>query len=318
MGIGGSMPIWNRRRSQSDRISSERLADFGRWEFLKEQSGIDPSTVYGLVAPLNELAFSGSVTDRATLIAELNRHAERGVWEKVGAWKYVREFLDVAPDTQPLIDGGLLAVHDMRVTNLAMHLAVIDTLRYEALTGGPVPDDRFLGPPVFDSAYGPPRQYYFDNAVAVAAARSPVRLPSVRGVEPGPIDDAARAMWGFGLLVHRGPLVVSPEIAFEPNVLRPAIAVATNVDHDRFAELVVDRLVDPGSHLCGPFSMIGAARFIEEFLAPAAVQTSAYARALDEGLSLLLDKQLLGVALPVEILTRRTQERLAQLRANEQ
>src|SRR5262249_3397173 len=132
--------------------------------------------------------------------------------------------------------------------------------------------DGFFGPPVFDSNYGPSRQFYFDNAIATAAGRTPTRVPSSPGVEPGSIDEAAKAMWNFGLLVHRGPLVVSPDIAFEPNVVRPAIAAATNVDHHRFAELVVEKVLEPRPYVNGgPWPALGAARFIEEYLDPAVV-----------------------------------------------
>lgn len=312
------MAFFSRNRAAADRLTAQNLADFGRWKFLGERSGVAPGGVYNLVSPLNELVFTRNPVDRARAIAELRRHAARGIWETVGAWKYVREFLDTAPDTQELIDGGLLALHRMRITNLRIHLAPIDTPRYVELTGGPVPHDGFFGPPVFDSEYGPTRQYYFDQAIATAAARMPVRVPSARGVEPGDLADAARAMWDFGLLVHRGPLVVPPDISFEPNVLRVPLAVAANVDHDRFAELVAELVLDRSTYLYGTWSALGGARFIEEFLDPAMVRGPAYARLLDEGLELLLRDGDLDVSFPAEILTPRTRERLRQLRAASQ
>ncbi|ONH24740.1 hypothetical protein BL253_29385 [Pseudofrankia asymbiotica] len=304
-------PAW-RRRPPDNRISSELLADFGRYQFLDEQSGLPPNDMYELLMPLHQLVFTQRARDRALVVAELRRHAAHGPWEKVGAWKYVRDMLDAAPDTQDLIDNGLLAVRDMRVTNLAWHLSSRDTDRYREITGGPVPHDGFFGPPAFDSAHGPSRQYYFDDAVSRAAARRPVRVPSAPGVEPGPVDDAARAMWDFGLFVHRGPLVVSREISFEPNVLRPAIAAASNVDHDRFAELLAAKVTEPGGHGHNVWPTLGAARFMEEYLAPGTVRTAAFARMLDEGLRLALPE--LDVSFPAEVLTRRAADRLCQLR----
>lgn len=306
------MPFWSRKLAAANRISSEALADFGRCEFLgAEQSGIELSAVYGLVANLNELAFTSLPSDRAQVISELHRHAEKGEWEKVGAWKYVREFLSEAPDTQDLIDSGLIAIHHMRVTNLSIHLAPIDTPRYAELTGGPPPTDGFFGPPVFDSDFGPPRQYYFDQAIAAAAARNINRLPSERGIEPGPLQDAAKAMWDFGLLVYRGPLVVSPDIAFEPNVVRPAVTAATGVDHDLFAERLADSVLDTSSCAYGAWSAIGGARFIEEYLDAATVETTGYARLLDSGLRLLTATGALGVWMSPELLTQRQRARLA-------
>jgi hypothetical protein len=307
------MALFKRDRSPEDRITSEDLAAFGRWEFLKEQSGVEASSVYGLIAPLNELVFTQSPADRAILVSELHRHAEKGSWEKVGAWKYVREFLDQAADTQTLIDAGLLAVHEMHVTNLRNHLAPIDTPRYEELTGGPVPHDGFVGPPVFNSSFGPTQSYYFDNALTVAAARMPTRVQSTAGVEPGPVDDASKAMWDFGLLVHRGPLVVSPDIAFEPSVLRPAIQAAMEVDHARFAELVTEKVMDRSSYIWGAWSTLGAARFFEEFLDPSTLETPAYRAVVTEGVRLLIQGDMVGRDLPLEILTPRTAQILRQV-----
>lgn len=312
------MRSWKREKAPVDRITSEQLANYGRWEFLKEQSGIDSIGVYNLISPLNELIYTQSPADRAALISELHRHAEKGEWERVGAWKYIRNFLDEDKETLPLIDAGLLATHSMRVTNLAIHLAPIDTPRYEQLTGGPVPNDGFFGPPVFDSNYGPTPQYYFDNAITSAAARTPNRVRSLAGVEPGPVDDAARAMWDFGMLVHRGPLVVSPDIAFEPNVVRPAIEAATGVDHAHFVELVAEKVLDKSAYLYGVWSTLGGARFIEEYLDDSTVETPAYARLLEEGVTLLIEGGLVGVVLPAEVLTPRTHERLLQLQSARQ
>ncbi len=312
------MSFWNRKAATVGRISSEHLANFGRWEFLKEQSGVDPSGVYGLVSPLNELIYTQSPADRATLIAELHRHAESGEWEKVGAWKYVREFLDDAADTRDLIDGGLLAIQRMRVTNLSIHMAPIDTPRYTQLTGTPPPNDGFLGPPVFDSNFGPTRQYYFDDAIATAARRNIARLSSTPGVEPGPIADAARCMWDFGMLIHRGPLVVSPDLAFEPNVLRPALAAASGVDHGLLAERLVTAAHESTSNEYAAWPLIGTARFIYDYLDPATTETPEYAVLVDTGLEKLIDLGWLGVMVPPEVLTPIQRERLVTLRLSGQ
>jgi hypothetical protein len=310
------MPFWNRKSAPADRISSQALADFGRYEFLgADQSGIDPSNAYGLISNLNELIYTSSPAGRAEAIAELHRHAEKGEWEKVGAWKYVREFLSAEPGIQDLIDGGLIAIHHMRVTNLSIHLAPIDTPRYTELAGAPPPNDGFFGPPVFDSNFGPTRQYYFDHAIATVAARNIMRLQSTPGVEPGPIGDAARAMWDFGLLVHRGPLVVNPDIAFEPHVVHPAVAAASGVDHNVFADRLADAVLDTRSPAYGVWSSIGGARFIEDYLDTSAVKTTGYSRLLDSGLTLLTNMGALGVSITPEILTPRQRNRLATLRS---
>lgn len=306
------MPFWNRSVQPVNRVTADRLAAFGRWEFLREASGIDPSTTYGLVSPLNELIYTQHPDDRDALVSELLRHAVRGEWEAVGAWKYVREFLSEDQDTQPLIDAGLLAVHRMQVTNLAIHLAPVDSPRYQELTGGPVPHDGFFGPPVFNSNFGPTRQYYFDLAISAAAARHVDRLPTTPGVAPRDLDDAAKAMWDFGMLVHRGPAVVPQDIAFEPSVIRPAVHAATGTDHVQLMDGIAERVLDRNSYLYGVWSTLGTVRFAEEYLDGAAMHSPGFGQVLDEAVALLRNGGLVGMALPIEVLTPRTKAKWSE------
>lgn len=307
------MAFWKRRANPVDRITSEALADFGRFEFLGRESGVvDP---YSLVSELVSLSYPPDGPGFAEVVDELRRHAEKGEWERVGAWKYVREFLSDGPEVADLVDGGLLAIHRMRVTNLGIHLAPIDTPRYTELTGGPPPNDGFFGPPVFASDFGPTRQYYFDHAVSTAAARQITRVSSAPGVSPGPIDDAVRAMWDFGLLVYRGPLVVAPDISFEPNVVKPAVDAATGVDHDVFAERLVEAALTQNSTYYGPWTAIGAARFIEDYLDPAVADSPACTNAIDAGLSLLDQMGIIGVGMTPQLFTPRQRQRLSAIRS---
>lgn len=302
-----------KRKKTVDRITSEALADFGRFEFLgREQSGV--LDAYSLVSELVALSYPPEGPGYDDVVAELRRHAEKGEWEKVGAWKYVREFLKEGPDVADLIDGGLLTIYAMRVTNLAIHLAPIDTPRFVELTGGPPPNDGFFGPPVFDSHFGPTRQYYFDAAISAAAARQVTRLASAPGVEPGDVEAAVRSMWDFGLLVYRGPLVVASDISFEPNVVKPAVDAATDVDHTLFAERLVNAALDRDSTFYGPWTAIGSARFIEDYLDPAVADSPACIRAIDSGLTQLREAGVIGVGMTPELLTPRQRERLTTIR----
>jgi hypothetical protein len=309
------LPFRKSSRPPEDRISSQQLADFGRYEFLKEQSGIDASKAFSLAEPLASLSWNGDPGARPIIVAELRRHAARGEWEKVGAWKFVREFLDEAPDTQDLIDGGLLAIAAMRVTNLGVNLAMIDGPRYAELTGGPVPNDGFFGPPVFDSDYGSNRQYYLDSAVAAAARRTITRLPCAPGIAPGPVTDAARSMWDFGQLLYRGPLLVNPDIAFEPNVVLPAVAAASGVDHAVFMDQVADAVLDPGSYISSGYAPIGSARFAEDYLDHEVLRSEGYRRLLDSGLAWFLKTGEPGLMVAPDLLTLVQQERLTELGA---
>ena len=92
-------------------------------------------------------------------------------------------------------------------------------------------------------------------------------------------------MWDLGLLVHRGPLVVSPDISFEPAVVRPAVAAAMGVDHRLFVDRLADTLLDERSFLYGVWSLLGGVRFIEDYLALDAVDAPGYARLLDRSMA---------------------------------
>jgi len=308
------MAFWSKTTQQADKISPDALADFGRYEFLgADQSGI--SDAYALVSALVASSYPPEGPGYREVITELRRHAEKGEWEKVGAWKYVRNFLTDTPDVSDLVDGGLLAIQRMRVTNLAIHLAPVDSPRYEELTGERPANDGFFGPPVFDSDFGPTREYYFDDAVAAALGRSIARVASEPGVEPGPMDDAVRCMWDFGMLIYRGPLVVNSDITFEPNVVRRAVAAATGVDHRIFSERLVAAAVDPNSDAYGPWTAIGAARFIEDYLDPSAANSDAWVRAADSGIIQLMEVGAIGVLMSQELFTPKQRERLVVLRS---
>lgn len=311
------MPFWKSPRPVEDLMTSEQLADFGRFSFLGgEQSGIKAPLSLAEASGIASLIWGGDPSGRPAAVAELRRHAAKGEWEKVGAWKFVREFLDEAPDTAELIDGGLAAIIRMRVTNLAIHLAPIDRERYEALAGGPPPNDGFFGPPVFDSHFGPTRQYYLDSAVAAAGRRQLSRLPHSAGVAPGPVAEAARALWDFGALIYRGPLVVNPDVAFEPNVARPAVSAASGADHAIFMDQVAEVVLDPAGFLMQGFTAIGCARFAEDYLAPAALGAPGYRRLLDAGLGKFLETGEPGLMVAPDLLTPVQRHRLAEFGAD--
>ena len=118
-------------------------------------------------------------------------------------------------------------------------------------------------------------------------------------------------MWDLGQLIYRGPTVVNPDIAFEPFVVRPAVAAATGVDHGLFADRLADHVLEKNVYVGTVWSAIGAARFIEDYLDSAAVETSGYQRILDSGLEMLARTGEPGVNVAPQILTRRQRERLA-------
>lgn len=308
------MAFWNRDRRSTDLITSTALADFGRREFLgADASGIADG--YSLVSDLATPIFneSSGATPPAVL-RELRRHAAQGEWEKVGAWKFVRNFFRNEADGSDLVDAGLLAIDRMRVTNLAIHLAPIDRPRYEVLTGHQPPNDGFFGPPVFDSPYGRGRDYYLENARLAAERRTISRIESVPGVAPGDIEDAVRSMWDFGMLLYRGPLVVNPNVSFEPNVVRYAVATATGVDHMALTNRLALRATDPASNFAGAWTAIGASRFIEDYLDPQCTHTEAWALVTDSGLEQLAEMGALGVNVAPDCFTPRQRERYELLR----
>ena len=244
---------WFTRRqlAPDDLIAPDALARFGRFQFLGagEISGVtDPSEALRLVDPLRHQLYRDASAKSAAL-AELERHARGDEWAAVGAWKFAREFLDFSdPTSGPLaqraVDGGLRAVASMQVVNLGIHLSPADGERFQHITGAPAPNDGFWGPPVFDSSFGPTRQYYDDHATAAAAARSPVRLSHRPGVAPASMESVNHALWDFGMLMVRGPLVVPEDCRFEPNLVRPLVAAAADADHSLFVSGVEELFAD--------------------------------------------------------------------------
>lgn len=306
------MAFWNRKRPATDLITHEDLAAVGRLRILgADLSGIDDEMP--LVSALIYQSVPADGPGCVQVVEELRRHAEKGEWEKVGAWRFARFYLPDEAGAADLIDEGLLALRRMRITNLAMHLAPIDIDRYIELTGEPPANDGFIGAPTFESHFGPTRQYYFDQAITSAAARTINRLPSAEGVPPGPLESAIRSMWDFGLLIYRGPLLVDPDIASEPSVVRPAVVAASGVDHQLFADRLVDGALRPNATHYWPWTSLGAARFIEDYLAPSVADSQSCLRAIDDGLVQLIRRGDLGLNMSPELLTRRQQERLSTI-----
>lgn len=309
------MPFW-KNPLRSDQITAEQLARFGRYLFLDSKvNGHEEHDSLAWVSPLARLIWGGDPAPRPKVIAELRRHAAKGEWERVGAWKFIREFADEAPDTQELIDDGLLAIARMRVTNLAYNLAPVDTPRYRELTGGPVPNDGFFGPPVFDSRFGPSRQYYLDNAAAEAAGRVIAPLPHSQGTRPESVTEAAKSMWAFGMLIYRGPLVVNPDYTFEPNVVRPAVTAAAGADHAVFLEMIADAIFDPANYLNEhTWASLGASRFAEDYLRPEVLDTQGYRRLLDAAAGHLIQRGEPGLNVAPDVLTPVQRQHLAEAR----
>jgi len=311
------MPLWQRNSPPVDRITSDALAEYGRVRFLgRVYPGAHDS--WSLVSPLAMPALKpADGAGRGLIVSELKRHAAKGDWEKIGAWKLVRDMFSEDgsqdPDLLQLIDGGLVTVNRMRVTNLGIHLSTSDHIRYMELFGERPPVDGFFGPPVFDSDFGPTRQYYFDSALNAAAARRINRVPSQSGVTPGTPEEAVKRMWDFGQLVYRGPLVVSSDSSFEPSVVKAAVDAATGVDHQMFADLLVEAALNRDARHYGSWTSIGSARFIEDYLDPQVAESPSCLRAIDDGLTQLHTQGYIGLLFTPELLTPRQRARLAAI-----
>ena len=310
------MAFWNKQQRPSavpqDRMTPEWLAQYGRYKFLCcDTAGVfDEMVVVGsFIADL----YPQDTPGYAAVLAEVARHAERGEWERVGGWKFARDYLT---GESALVDGGLNAIRRMRCTNLGIHLAPIDQRRWSEVIGEPVPNDGFVGPPVFDSEFGPTRQYYFDAAMTAAASRSVTRLSSATGAEPGPFGPDHQVEGGLGnlaMLVYRGPLLVNPANSFEPGLVRPAVACAQGADHTIFTDRLADVVLSDSLSRHSPWGALGAALFIEDYLDPSAVEAAGYDRLLVHALSFLLENGWLGVNFSAEQLTLRQRARLSRM-----
>jgi muconolactone delta-isomerase len=160
------MGIFGGRRQPTDQVDSRVVADFGRFWLLKEESGLDSTRALQQMGPLRQLHFQPD-GDRRTA-EELRRHAAKGEWEAIGAWQFSSDFVQDDELELELTDLALFALMKMRITNLAIHLPFASIPRYEELTGGPAPDDKFWGPPAFDSHFGPSRADRESRAGGVA------------------------------------------------------------------------------------------------------------------------------------------------------
>lgn len=302
--------MFKRDRQTPTLISSEDLATFGRHKFLRPE-GVEFSDSFALVKPLVDVCYPIGGDGYRKALAERHRHADVGDWEKVGAWKFVREFLEADPETLPLIDAGLLAVQRMQVTNLRMCLPLIDVDRYEVVTSGPVPHDGFTGPATFASVAGPSKQHFLDAAVADAAARRIARLPSQPGVVPLSLEDLPVRCWNLGLLIYRGALLVAPEIRDEHEVVAPITARAEQTDHSLFADALAATVLN-SSRLDGglPWPALGAARFIEDYLDPVAIDTHGYRVLLEAAIARLVVSGALGHDVSPDVLTAVQQDQL--------
>jgi hypothetical protein len=103
------MPSTSRAGSLRDIISPGQLASYGRYQFLGPvHSGVLPAVAIWLVSDMAAALRAGGPGTRAEVIAELERHAGRGEWEKVGAWKFASQYLCDDPDAVGLRGGGWL------------------------------------------------------------------------------------------------------------------------------------------------------------------------------------------------------------------
>jgi hypothetical protein len=302
------MSFWSSRRRPADTITAGQLASYGRYEFLgADQSGIEDG--YALIVDLASRIYGGDPAAHAEVRGELRRHAEQDEWEKVGAWKFAAGYLERDEVVGEMIDGGLLALARMRVANLGFVLPYSDVSRYEELTGGPVPNNKFFGPPVFESEYGPSRQYYVESAVTALARRSITRLGQHPGVHaPGP-REAAECLHNFGLLIHLGPLAVGPSNKIEGIVVQPAVRGASSSDHLDFMQQIAAEMLSDDTRVGGGFGPIGAARFAEDYLSSDVLCSAAYRQLLDKGLRNLIAAGDPGLLDP-RILTSSQEEQL--------
>jgi hypothetical protein len=138
-------------------VDSSLLADFGRAWLLGDQNSLDRMKTFDALNPLREPIYHEPDGDLRAA-EELRRHAARGEWEAIGAWQFATDFVRDEDLERELTDLALLTLMKMRITNLRIHLPFGVMGRYEELTSGPVPDDGFYGPPVFDSHFGPSRE----------------------------------------------------------------------------------------------------------------------------------------------------------------
>lgn len=301
------------RRGRDSQLSSKVVADFGRAWYLDGASDIDIQEARGATYPLAQMTFQGDPQMNAEVIRELQDHAQQGPWELVGAWLLARDLLN----DESLTDQALRQIAEMRITNLAIHLAQMDVAHYSELTGGPPPNDGYFGPAAFDSSFGPSRDEHFDRARDYAISRSRPRLRETPGVDPGELDTSELRFWDFGRLIALAPFAIGAiDCRDETQILATADARACASDHEMFANRLTEALLgDETGHFNG-WALLGAGRFIEESLDPKLNAGSQHMALIDGGLTQLDEQGMVGTAFRPDVLTEFEQSRLASLRSS--
>jgi hypothetical protein len=305
------MPRWFSRAPEPDLITPGVLAEFGRYSLLgPDLSGVDDAVaVRAALDPISNVLYGGDdVAQKA--MDEVRRHASAGTWEAVGGWKFAEDFFPGGDVVEELSDDGMRALAEMRIENLDIHLGPVNHARYERVVGTPVPNDKFWGPPVFASSFGPSRQYYYDNALVAKAARQPERIADTPSAAVPDLAPAAGALWDFGMLILRGPLMCAPDQRFERGVLAPMMRCAGGSDHTEFAARLTDVLDQRGRGNFNGWEYMGAARFVEDYLDETLTGGAAHLRFVDRGLEQLAGQGMLGREISPDALSAIERDRL--------
>ena len=293
-------------------LGPEAVADYGRHALLgAEVSGIDDAAVASTVAVVSAGLGAGRA-EAAAGLDHLTDLAGEGPWEAVGAWKLAAAAGAPPQRERALAEPALRALHEMRVTNLAIHLSGPDTDLYTRLNGQRPPHDGFFGPPVFATDLGPSREDYFDHAILAAAQREPARVSATPGAPPADVAAASAALWDFGRLALQGPLLVSADLRDETAILAPVLAQARACDHTQLADaLAAAFATDTGATFSG-WTSLGAARVVEEYLSPELAGSPPHCALVDSGLAQLREHRFLGLTVSPDVLSPFEAERLAQ------
>lgn len=264
-----SLPGVNEASEDTEASDGWVLGEFGKHQLF---GGDYHQLSYSTQARAIDLVMRAGWVRIGDLVSEAEASGE--LWQVVGAMKLANEFLDSDELAAPFFDAGIRALAKMRITNPQQHLSGREFSRYR-MHFDRVEPDNFWGPAVFESEFGPSRQFFLDAAVASVSARKPIVLFHEEGVEME-LDnsiDLDSLFFKFGSLIYRGPLVMSLQDRDEAQLIHPIVAAISSRDHKLGARKMVDRvsenaIMDSYSFV---FIGLGLVRFIEDYLDPSAL-----------------------------------------------
>lgn len=263
----------------------DRLREYGIIDFAGiDNSGSSITDSYNLIEPLLD-GFYGSEEGQKAVARRVADLADHGGWVAIGAWRFMLSFCPDDPARERVMVAALEAIESLGVENLGLYLSPLEIDGYRRRFGRSPNNKPFFGPPVFsDPADGPTRKDYFESAARATAQRQPKRVRHAPGVRVRIEKPVLHCLHDLGRLVIQGPMVVPAALREEPAVVSIAADKADGTDHELFLAELAHILDETPRTERSTWLMIGAGRFIEDYLDGSLTGCQAHESIVDQAL----------------------------------